>query len=156
MAEKKQGGAPRPTIQNRRASFEYQLLDQFTAGIMLTGTEIKSIREGKVQLQDAFCAFVGQELFIVNMEIAIWGTGGYNNHVPKRPRKLLLQRRELRRLQEELKHQGLTLIPLRIFFSERNMAKLEFALAKGKKLYDKRDSIKARENDRAMRRNEAD
>ncbi len=139
-------------IKNRRASFEYAFLETFTAGIALTGTEIKSIRQGKVNLQDAYCLFLNEELFIRNMNISTYTDGTYLNHQPLRDRKLLLTRRELRRLSEKLKDQALTIIPTRLFTSERGFAKLNIALAKGKKLYDKRESIKERDVTREMSR----
>lgn len=139
-------------IKNRRASFEYYFIDTYTAGLVLTGTEIKSIRQGKVNLQDAYCLFLGEELFIRQMSVSAYTEGTYNNHEPLRDRKLLLTRRELRKLTEKLKDQGLTIVPVRLYTSERGFAKLEIALAKGKKLYDKRDSIKEREAERNMQR----
>ncbi|OIN58927.1 SsrA-binding protein SmpB [Arsenicibacter rosenii] len=139
-------------IKNRRASFEYYFIDTYTAGIVLTGTEIKSIRQGKVNLQDAYCLFLGDELFIRQMSISAYTEGTYNNHEPLRDRKLLLTKRELRKLTEKLKDQGLTIVPVRLYTSERGFAKMEIALAKGKKLYDKRDSIKEREAERSMQR----
>jgi len=158
MASKGTGkptAARRPTIQNRKAGFDYHFLDTYEAGIMLTGTEVKSIREGKVQLLDAFCNFQGNELFVFNLEIAPWDTGSYNNHSPRRPRKLLLSRQELRKLQVKLKEAGLTIVPKRLYFNDRNLAKLEIALAKGKKDYDKRETLKTRDTERALRRGEA-
>jgi SsrA-binding protein len=140
-------------IANRRAGFEYFFLEKYEAGLVLTGTEIKSIREGKVNIQDAYCLFLGNELFIRNLHISVYTDGTHYNHEPLRDRKLLLTRRELRKLVEKLKDQGLTIIPIRIFSSPRGLAKIEIALAKGKKLYDKRDTIKERdakrESDRA-------
>lgn len=132
-------------IVNRRASFEYFFLDTFSAGMALTGTEIKSIRQGKVNFQDAYCLFLEDELFIRSLHISPYTEGTHYNHDPLRDRKLLLTKRELRRLSENLKDQGLTIIPTRLFTNERGLAKLEIALAKGKKLYDKRDSIKERD-----------
>ncbi|GAB3501167.1 SsrA-binding protein SmpB [Spirosoma knui] len=139
-------------IRNRRASFEYSFLDKYTAGIILTGTEIKSIRQGKVNLQDAYCLLLGNELFIRQMNISLYTEGTHYNHEPLRDRKLLLTKREIKRLTERLKDQGLTIVPIRLFTSDRGFAKLEIALAKGKKLYDKRDSIKEREVKRDMQR----
>lgn len=132
-------------ISNRRAGFEYFFLEKYEAGIVLTGTEIKSIREGKVNLQDAYCLFLNDELFIRNLHISPYSEGTHYNHEPLRDRKLLLTRRELRKLASKLKDQGLTVIPVRIFSSDRGLAKTEIALAKGKKLYDKRDTIKERD-----------
>ncbi|WP_149240920.1 SsrA-binding protein SmpB [Dyadobacter sp. 32] len=140
-------------IKNRRASFEYFFLDEYTAGLSLTGTEIKSIRQGKVNFQDAYCLFMDGELYIRSLHISPYTEGTHYNHDPMRDRKLLLTKREMRKLSENLKDQGLTIVPVRLFTSERGFAKLNIALAKGKKLYDKRDSIKEkdlkRETDRA-------
>ena len=139
-------------IRNRRASFEYFFVETFTAGIMLTGTEIKSVRQGKVNMGDAYCLFLSEELYVRQMHISPYTEGTYNNHEPLRDRKLLLQKRELRRLVNKLTDQGLTVIPTRLFVNDRGFAKLEIALAKGKKLYDKRDSIKERDISREMSR----
>jgi SsrA-binding protein len=139
-------------IRNKRASFEYQFLDTYVAGIVLTGTEIKSIRQGKVNLQDAYCLFMGDELFIRQMNISKYSEGTYFNHEPLRDRKLLLQKRELSKLQTRLQDQGLTVVPTRLFVTERGFAKVEIALAKGKKLYDKREDIKTRDVEREMAR----
>jgi SsrA-binding protein len=139
-------------IRNRRASFEYAFLDNYTAGIVLTGTEIKSVRQGKVNLQDAYCLIHNDEMFIRQMSIAVYTEGTHYNHEPLRDRKLLLTKREIKRLTEKLKDQGLTIVPIRLFTNERGFAKVEIALAKGKKLYDKRDSIKEREVERDMQR----
>ncbi|WP_080053925.1 SsrA-binding protein SmpB [Spirosoma aerolatum] len=132
-------------IRNRRASFEYSFLETYTAGIVLTGTEIKSIRQGKVNLQDAYCLIHNDELFIRQMSISVYTEGTYYNHEPLRDRKLLLTKREIKRLTEKLKDQGLTIVPVRLFTNERGFAKVEIALAKGKKLFDKRESIKERD-----------
>ena len=141
-------------IKNRRASFEYQFLDTFTAGLVLTGTEIKSIRQGKANLTEAYCLFLGGELFIRGMNIARYDEGTYLNHEPLRDRKLLLGGRELRRLAEDLKDQGLTIVPTRLFISDKGFAKLNIALAKGKKNHDKRHDIKERDVRREMARGE--
>lgn len=141
-------------IRNRRASFEYSFLEKFTAGIVLTGTEIKSVRQGKVNLQDAYCLTLGDELFIRQLNIALYAEGTHYNHEPLRDRKLLLTKRELRRISEKLKDQGITIVPLRMFTSDRGFAKVEIALAKGKKLYDKRESIKERDVARDMQRDQ--
>ena len=132
-------------ISNRRAGFEYAFLEKYDAGIVLTGTEIKSIREGKVNFQDAYCLFRDDELFIRSLHISPYTEGTHYNHEPLRDRKLLLTRRELRKLASKLKDQGLTVIPVRIYSSDRGLAKVEIALAKGKKLYDKRETIKERD-----------
>lgn len=139
-------------IKNRRASFEFSFIDKYIAGIQLTGTEIKSIREGKANINDAFCVFMNEELYIRNMHIAHYFNGTYNNVEEKRDRKLLLNRQELRKLLGNLKDQGLTIVPLRLFISEKGYAKLEIALAKGKKLFDKREDIKKRDTEREMNR----
>jgi SsrA-binding protein len=143
-------------IQNRRARFEYAFLDTYTAGIVLTGTEIKSIRQGKVNLQDAYCLFLGEELFVRQMSISTYTEGTYNNHEPLRDRKLLLKKRELRKLADKLTDQGLTIVPVRLYTNPRGFAKLDIALAKGKKLYDKRDSIKERDTTRNLQRGNYD
>ncbi len=139
-------------IKNKRASFEYAFIDKYIAGLQLTGTEIKSIREGKANINDAFCVFQKDELLVRNMHIAHYFNGTYNNVEEKRDRKLLLNRQELNKLQNKLKDQGLTIIPLRLFISDKGYAKLEIALAKGKKLFDKREDIKKRDTDREMKR----
>ncbi len=143
-------------IKNRRASFEYSFLDKYIAGIQLTGTEIKSIREGKANINEGFCVFEKkqnvEELFIRNMHIAHYFNGTYNNVEEKRDRKLLLNKLELRKLQNKLKDQGLTIIPLRLFINDKGYAKLEIALAKGKKTHDKREDIKKRDIDRETKR----
>ena|SRR6218665_1410703 len=139
-------------IRNRKASFEYTFIDKYLAGIQLTGTEIKSIREGKSNINEGFCVFQHNELFIRNMHIAHYFDGTYNNVEEKRDRKLLLNRSELKKLQNKLKDQGLTIIPLRLFINEKGFAKLEIALAKGKKLYDKREDLKKKDTEREMSR----
>lgn len=139
-------------IKNRKASFEYHFIDTYVAGIQLLGTEIKAIREGKVNLVDAYCHFVKEELFISNMTISEYSLGTYANHEPRRMRKLLLQKKELKKLRNNLKEKGLTIIPLSLFVNEKGLAKLEIALAKGKKLYDKREDIKAKDVKRDLDR----
>ena len=139
-------------IRNRKASFEYSFIDKFTAGMQLSGTEIKSIREGKANINDGFCVFEKDELYIRNMHVAHYFDGTYNNVEEKRDRKLLLNRSELKKLANRLKDQGLTIIPLRLFINEKGLAKLEIALAKGKKLFDKREDIKKRDNERELNR----
>ncbi len=142
-------------IKNRRASFEFDLLEKLEAGIMLLGTEIKSVRDGKVNIGDAFCYFRKEELWVRNLNIAVYAHGTFYNHEPLRERKLLLHKRELLKLLAKTKEKGYTIIPLRVYISERGMAKMEIALAKGRKIYDKRDNIKSRESkrdiDRAMK-----
>ena len=127
-------------IKNRQASFEYAFIDKYLAGIQLTGTEIKSIKEGKANITDAFCVFLKNELFVRNMNVSPYFNGTYNNVPEKRDRKLLLNRQELNKLQGKLKDQGLTIVPLKLFVNEKGFAKLEIALAKGKKLFDKRET----------------
>jgi SsrA-binding protein len=139
-------------IRNRKASFEYAFIDKFVAGIQLTGTEIKSIREGKSNINDAFCVFLKEELFVRNMHIQHYFNGTYNNVEEKRDRKLLLSRQELNKLSNKLKDQGLTIIPIRLFINDKGYAKLEIALAKGKKTFDKREDIKKRDTEREMSR----
>lgn len=134
-------------IKNKKAKFQYELLDKYTAGIVLTGTEIKSIRDSKASITESFCEFNDQgELFVVNMTIEEYLYGTYYNHKPKATRKLLLNRKELKKLEKEVKNSGLTIIPLRLFINEKGLAKLDISLARGKKLFDKRDTIKDREN----------
>ena len=140
-------------IQNKRARFEYELIEQYTAGLVLTGTEIKSIRLGKVTITDSFCEFNERgELFVINMNIQEYAWGTRYNHRPKAERKLLMNKRELRKLEKEVKNVGLTIVPLRVFITDKGYAKLVIALAKGKKLYDKRETIKDRENKRNLDR----
>lgn len=139
-------------IKNRRAGFEYFLLDKFTAGISLTGTEIKSIRQGKASIGEAYCSFTGHELFVRNMHIAEYAQGSYNNHEPKRDRKLLLTARELRKLRSKLEEKGLTLVPTLLYINERGLAKLDISLAKGKKRFDKRESTRQKDMQRDMER----
>jgi len=143
-----------PEIRNKKASFEFAFLQTYTAGIMLTGTEIKSIREGKANFTDSFCVFMNGELFLKNMHISEYKEGSYNNHEPKRIRKLLLNKEEMRKMQSKLKEKGTTIVPVKLFFNERSIAKLEIAIAKGKKLFDKRESIKEKDLKRQMSRNE--
>lgn len=139
-------------IRNKAASFEFEFLDSLTAGIVLTGTEIKSIRQQKVNVQDAFCQFRGDELFLVNLHISPYEQGTYNNHIPKRDRKLLLKRSELRKWEGKMEEKGLAIVLKRLFINESGRCKVEIALAKGKKLHDKRESIKERDLAREMRR----
>ncbi len=140
-------------IKNKRARFEYELMDQYTAGIVLTGTEIKSIRAGKASIAESFCAFSEQgELFIINMHIDEYSHGGYVNHRTKGDRKLLLQRKELRKLLKQVQNVGLTIVPLQVFLTDKGLAKVRIALAKGKKIHDKRETIKDRDSKRQIDR----
>lgn len=143
---------PSINIKNRRATFDYEVIDTYVAGLVLTGTEIKSIRAGKAGLVDTFCYFSNNELWVKNMYIAEYFYGSYNNHSARRDRKLLLTAKELSKLRRNVKENGLTIVPLRLFITEKGLAKLAIALAKGKKQYDKRNSIKEREDKRAMDR----
>lgn len=139
-------------IKNKRATFDYIITDTYTAGIVLTGTEIKSIRLSKVSLVDTYCTFINNELWVKNMHIAEYFYGSYNNHVARRERKLLLNKKELRKLLDAEKNPGFTIIPTRLFINEKGLAKLVIALAKGKKQYDKRQSIKEKDDRREMDR----
>ena len=143
-------------IRNKRATFDYEILEQYTAGIVLVGTEIKSIRLGKASMSDSYCYFDRGELWIRGVNINEYNWGTYNNHIPKRDRKLLLNRRELVKLERALQDKGLTVVGLRMFLNERGLAKVVIGLARGRKNYDKRDYIKdkdaRREMDRAMKR----
>lgn len=151
MAKKPNKTTRNIAIKNKRASFEYLLLDKYVAGMVLTGTEVKSIRTGKVSLQEAYCYFSKGELWVKGMHIAVYEQGNIYNHVEDRERKLLLNRKELNKLVRN-KEKGMTIIPVKLFMNDRGLAKLEIALAKGKKLYDKRQHIKERDLERARRR----
>jgi len=143
------------SFKNKKATFEYELVESFVAGMKLVGTEIKSIRGGKVNLTDSYCQFVRNELYVINLHIAEYEMGTCNNHIAKRDRKLLLSRKELDKLVKKVKESGFTIIPVKLFVNDRGLAKLEIALARGKKTYDKRESLKAkdakRDIDRMMR-----
>ena len=139
-------------IKNKKASFEYSFLVSFTAGIMLTGTEVKAIREGKATLSDSFCILANGDLWVKNMHISEYKQGSYNNHEPKRLRKLLLNKTEIVKIQSKLKEKGVTIIPVQLFFNERGLAKLEIALARGKKTFDKREDIKKKDQQREIAR----
>lgn len=139
-------------IENRRAKFEYQFLETHTAGIVLKGTEIKSIREGKAGLADSYCYFRNDELFIRNFHITEYSEASFYNHEPMRERKLLLTRQELSKLQKKIKDQGLTIIPVKLFIGDKGFAKLVIALAKGKKAFDKREDIKKRDLQKELNR----
>ncbi len=139
-------------IKNRPATFEYAIEDKLTAGILLTGSEIKSIRLSKVSFNDAYCFYYKNELWIKSLHIAEYVNAGYAGHDPVRERKLLLNKRELRKWQQKMKEKGYTIVPLAMFINEKGLAKLEIGLGKGKKLHDKRESIKSRDADREMKR----
>ena len=139
-------------IKNKRATFEYLITETYTAGIVLTGTEIKSIRLQRASLVDTYCTFIADELWVKNMHIAEYFYGSYNNHVARRDRKLLLEKKELRKLQQTVKNPGFTIVPIRLFINERGLAKLVIGLARGKHEYDKRQSIKERDDKREIDR----
>ena len=141
-----------PEIVNRKAKFNFEFIDSYKAGIVLTGTEIKSVKEGKVNMSDSFCYFKNGELWLKNLHIAMYNFGSYANHEPLRLRKLLLTKRELRKLETKIKEKGLTIIPYKIFFSERGLAKIEIIVAKGKKSFDKRDALKSNDDKKQMDR----
>jgi len=142
----------RLNIRNKRASFDYEFIEEFDAGMVLTGTEIKSIRAGKASLVDSYCFFDNGELWSKGIHISEYKLGSYYNHEEKRERKLLLTKKELIRLEKKTKEVGLTIIPIRIYLNEKGIAKLHIALAKGKKQYDKRESIKLKDSKREMDR----
>ena len=140
-------------IFNKKAGYSYELLNSYLAGIVLTGTEIKSIRAGKASIAESFCEFNDRgELFVINMTVQEYDHGNHFNHKPKAERKLLLNKKELRKLEKDVKNTGLTIIPTKLFINDKGFAKLLIALAKGKKLFDKRESIKERENKRNLDR----
>lgn len=139
-------------IKNRRATFDYEIIEQMTAGIVLTGTEIKSIRLGKAGLTDAFCFIYNNEVWLKNMYVAEYFYGSYNNHTTHRDRKLLLNKKEIVKLKKGSEQSGVSVIPLRVFINEKGLAKVVIALARGKKLYDKRQAIKEREDKRMLDR----
>jgi SsrA-binding protein len=139
-------------IKNKKATFEYEIIESLEAGIQLVGTEIKSIRKGKANLTDSYCQFLNNELYVKNMHISEYELGTCNNHIAKRDRKLLLLKRELQKWQRKTKETGLTIIPLKLFINDKGKAKLEIALCRGKKIYDKRESIREKDNQRDMDR----
>lgn len=149
MSEKKKKP---PVIQNKKARYEYEFIDKFQAGIVLTGTEVKSLRDGKANLQEAYCYVNNGELFIKGMNISEYAQGSYNNHEPQRVRKLLLKKREIEKLRKGLEQDGATIVAYRLFFNERNLVKVDLALAKGKKLHDKRESLKEKDSKKEMAR----
>lgn len=139
-------------IRNRKASFEFEFLDKYEAGIVLMGTEIKSLREGKASISEAYCFIQNGELFIKGMSISPYENSSFQNHEITRLRKLLLKKREIDKIETKIEEKGLTVVPVRIFINQRGFAKLEVAVARGKKLYDKRDSIKQKDQDRELKR----
>ncbi len=139
-------------IKNKKASFDYILLDTFTAGIVLTGTEIKSIRLGKANLSDSYACFYAGELWVKGVQVSAYENGSYNNHDPKRDRKLLLTRRELRKIERLTKETGFTIVPIKMYINEKGWVKMDIAVAKGKKAYDKRESLKEKDDRRDMDR----
>ncbi|MFW6043950.1 MAG: SsrA-binding protein SmpB [Marinilabiliaceae bacterium] len=139
-------------IKNKRAYFDYEILEKYVAGIQLSGTEIKSVRAGRASLVESYCYFVKGELWVKGMNISEYFYGTFNNHAPNRVRKLLLNRQELKKLDRKTKESGLTIVPLRMFLNDRGLAKLEIALAKGKKQHDKRETIKEKDQKREMDR----
>ncbi len=140
------------SIQNRSAYHDYAIDDKFDAGMVLVGTEVKSIREGKVSFVDSFCLFFKDELYVRNLHIAEYRFGTTNNHIAVHDRKLLLTKRELRKLQAKIKEKGYSIIPLKIFFNEKGLAKMEIGLGRGKKTHDKRDSLRKKDAEREMKR----
>ncbi len=152
MSGKKKEIQKTVSIKNRKASHEYHFIEIFQAGVVLQGTEIKSIRMGKVTISDAFCLFIGNELFLRNLHISQYEMGNTQNHVEKADRKLLLKRKELKKLQSAAQDVGLTIIPTRVYVNDRGFAKIEIALAKGKKLYDKRQDMKEKDAKREIER----
>jgi len=144
--------ANRINIKNKKAYHDYELIERYVAGLQLMGTEIKSIRRGKVSLAESYCVFLKNELYVRGMQIAEYEWGSYNKHVPGRERKLLLNKSELKKLQRKVKESGLTITTLRLFLSDSGYAKLEIALARGKREYDKRESIKRKDTQRQMER----
>lgn len=152
MAKNKQRFNATVNIKNRKASYEYEFMEKYLAGLVLKGTEIKSIREGKANLTEAYCTFYDDGLYVQNMHISPYEEGNILNHEPLRKRKLLLNKRELSKLKTKLEEKGLTIVPLRLFITDRGFAKMDIALAKGKKIHDKRDSIKEKDMKREMDR----
>jgi SsrA-binding protein len=139
-------------LSNRKAYYEYHIEAKYIAGMVLSGTEIKSLRAGKASFNDSYCVFHQGELFVRSLHIAEYSFGTIHNHIPMQERKLLMQKKELKKLENKIKEKGYTLIPLKIFISEKGFAKIEIGLGKGKKIYDKRETIKTRETDREVKR----
>lgn len=138
--------------KNRKAGFEYELLERYTAGIVLTGSEIKSLRNNGLNFSDSFCLFIKDELYVRGLHIAEYSHGGYSNHEPKRDRKLLLKARELRKIEKKINEKGFTVVPVSCFLNEKGLAKIEIAVARGKKSFDKRETIKKKDQQRDMER----
>lgn len=151
MAKKNERFAQIVNIKNRKARYNFEFIDTYKAGMVLQGSEIKSIRENKVNMGDAFCVFHKEELYVRNLHITPYAQGAYANHEAMRERKLLLQRKELAKLKEKMEEKGLTIVPTRLFINDRGLAKLEIALARGKKLHDKRNSIKDKDTKRELK-----
>lgn len=143
---------PKISIKNKKAYFQYEIIETYEAGIVLTGTEIKSIRSNKATLVDAFCKFINRELWLTGMHIAEYSFGTYNNHEPKRERKLLLNRLELRKLFRSSQEKGLTIVALKLFINGKGLAKVDIGLARGKKMHDKREDLKQKDSKREMDR----
>ena len=139
-------------ILNKKAKYEYEFLDRYTAGLVLQGTEIKSIREGKARIAESFCQFKGDELFVINMNVDEYSHGSYYNHTPKRERKLLLNKKELKKLKDKIKDKGLSIVPTKLFIDDNGFAKINIALSKGKKTHDKRQDLKLQDAKRSMDR----
>lgn len=141
-----------PVIQNKKARFNYEFIDLYIAGIVLTGTEIKSIRAGKASIVDSYCYISNNEIFLKNSYVALYELGTYNNHEPHRDRKLLLNKKEISKLSRETESSGMTIVPVKMFINEQGYCKVQIALARGKKVYDKRESIKEKDLKREMER----
>jgi len=150
MTQEKKNFSKNVNIKNRKASFEYHFLEKYVAGIVLTGTEIKSIREGRASLQHSYCYINREELFVKDMNVTPYSQAKHFNHEPKRERKLLLKKKELKKIDEKSKEKSITIIPTRLFINDRGLAKLEIALAKGKKLHDKREDIRKKDMEREL------
>lgn len=142
--------------KNKKALFQYEIIETFVAGVLLTGSEIKSIRQGKLNFVDSYCIFIGNQLYVRGLHIAEYSHGGYANHVPVHDRKLLLNRSELNRIQKKVKEKGFTIVPVSCYLTEKGWAKLEIAISRGKKLFDKRESIKKKDNKRDTDRAQAE
>ena len=151
MVKDKQRFTNNINIKNKRARYEYEFLDKYVAGIVLQGSEIKSIREGKINLQDGYCQFQKEELYVRNIHISQYGDGSHFNHQPTRERKLLMKKRELKKLKKKSEEKGLTIVPIRVFTTGRGFAKMEIALAKGKNIHDKRHDLKEKDLKRELR-----